>query len=627
MSENNTSKKHVADIFHENVLATLTSDIDVIKPDEVTGLYSLFKQRVKRTPDATAYIESISEQEEWHKYSWQDVDVIVDKWRHRLLSYQLSEGDRVAVLMRNSVNWVVFDMACQSQGVVNVPLYVGDRADNMAYIINETSCRLLLIESADHWVELRANKTISTQSIEQIIVTEPFDTCSDDRVVYVEDWLAQTDQNRVLEPTCHIERMEQTATIVYTSGTTGRPKGVMLSHKNIISNAFASAQKVAVKTTTKLLSFLPLSHTFERTLGYYCPMMCGGCVQYTRSIQKLNEDLLSAKPTMMIAVPRIFERINNKIVNQLDDGPWLKKQLFTLAVNVGWYKFLYKQSRASYSLKLLLWPLLDKLVASKVRDKLGGRLEFVICGGAPLPFNVAKLFIGLGVNLIQGYGLTETAPVLSGNKVADNYPDSIGLPLIGVQLKLGDNDELLAKGPNIMQGYWNNDEATKASFTEDGWLKTGDIARISETGHLYIVGRVKEILVLSNGEKVPPADIETAIMEDSLFIQSMVIGEGRSFLSLIAVVDEKQLAKFASANNLTFSDDASLNTEQVHALIVERIKPLLRDFPGYAQVYKVYLSQEQWTNENDLITPTLKLKRPMLLIKYKQEIAHIYDGH
>ncbi|MBZ5583968.1 MAG: AMP-binding protein, partial [Acidobacteriia bacterium] len=284
-----------------------------------------------------------------------------------------------------------------------------------------------------------------------------------------------------------------------------------LSHHNILTNANACLQVMTVDHDALFLSFLPLSHTFERTCGYYLTMMAGSTVAYARSIPQLGEDLQTIRPTMLISVPRIYERIWEAIRTKLDEGPRVRKELFLLAVEVGFARFEHAQGRGPWRPSFLLWPVLDALVAGKVLARLGGRMRAALSGGAALSPAISRVFIGLGLPVLQGYGLTETSPVACANQPEDNLPASIGHPIPGVEVRLGDKDALLIKGPNVMLGYWNNEEATRQMIQAGGWLNYGDTARIDAQGHVFITGRLKEVIVLSNGEKIPPFDMEAAI--------------------------------------------------------------------------------------------------------------------
>ena len=340
-------------------------------------------------------------------------------------------------------------------------------------------------------------------------------------------------------------------------------------------------------------------------------MMVGATIAYARSIPELGEDLIYIKPTIMISVPRIYERIYNKIQAGLAEKSPLATKLFNLAVETGWKRFLHRQGRGGWHPTFLLWPLLDRLVAGKIMAKLGGRMHMAASGGAPLPPAIARVFIGLGLNLIQGYGLTETSPILTANPVDDNVPDSVGIALRGLELRVGENEELLARGPSIMLGYWDDEQATRAAIDDEGWFHTGDKARI-ENNHVYITGRIKEILVMANGEKVPPADMEMAIALDPLFEQVLVIGDNRPYLSAIIVLEPQQWARLCAEMGLKPGHPDSLEDEGVLDAVFEKLGVLLSGFPGHAQILRITCTLEPWTIDNSLITPTLKLKRRVI---------------
>jgi long-chain acyl-CoA synthetase len=307
----------------------------------------------------------------------------------------------------------------------------------------------------------------------------------------------------------------------------------------------------------------------------------------------------------------------------MDKQSKLKRALFCMTTAVGWQRFERQQGRARWHPRLLAWPLLRRLVASKVTEKLGGRLRIAVSGGAALSMPVAKTFIGLGVPILQGYGLTETSPVISVNVPEDNEPGSVGVPLLGVEVRIGDQDELLVKTPGMMLGYWNNHTATAEVIDADGWLHTGDQARI-ENGHIYITGRIKDILVMSNGEKIPPMDMELAISLLPAVDQALVIGEGESFLAAILVLNPEAWPQLAKRFGLDPDDEQSLGNEKLQAWLVKKIKGCLKDFPGYAKVRRVILTLDPWTVDNGLQTPTLKVKRARVLEKFAEQISSLY---
>ncbi len=590
-----------------------------ISSAEAVTLDGLLRERVKRTPDAVAYRDFNQQHANWRDYTWAQIDRQVARWQAALERDGLKAGDRVAVMLRNCHEWVIFDQAALGLGLIVVPLYTQDRPDNVAYILNDADCKVLLLGTNEQWNSFAAVRghlggllRILTVEAQPAAIDEP-------RLNSVEQWLpADGGASRHLPVDA-----AALATIVYTSGTTGRPKGVMLSHRNILTNAEACLKVMAIGREDLLLSFLPLSHTFERTCGYYLTIMCGATTAFARSVQQLGDDLQTIRPTMLISVPRIYERIYGAIRTKLDDGSSLKRKLFQLAVDVGWARFEYAQGRAGWTPRLLLWPLLNVLVASKIMARLGGRLKAAFAGGAALSPDVSRVFIGLGLPVIQGYGLTETSPVACANSPDDNVPASVGKAAPGVEIKLGDKNALMIRGPNVMLGYWNNEEATRAMIDVDGWLNSGDTARIDEGGHVFITGRLKEVIVMSNGEKIPPVDIEAAIARDTLFEQVMLIGEGKPYLSVLATLQSDQWNKLAAEKGLA----ADVRNSAVETMLLARIAAQMKEFPGYAQVRRVTATLDSWTVENGLLTPTLKLRRSRVMEKFQAELDQMYSGH
>jgi long-chain acyl-CoA synthetase len=594
---------------------------DVITPEQAGTLHGLFLERAKRSPDKEAYRYFDAQTEEWVSLSWRQMRYEIGRWQTLLSQEGLQKGDRVALMLRNCPQWVMFDQAAMSLGLITVPLYTVDRAENIAYIVNDAQAKVLLFETAEQWQELNAVKEMMP-SVQHFISLDEVKS-DESRLVSAKNALPTSAE---LQPPVACD-MGELASIIYTSGTTGKPKGVMLSHRNMLSNTYSALGTFVLYDDDLLLSFLPLSHTFERTCGYYLQVMTGATVAYARSIPLLSEDLQSIRPTILISVPRIYERIYSAISAKLEEGPALRKKLFHLAVEVGWARFEREQGRGDWKLSMLLWPILNKLVASKILARLGGRLRTAVTGGAALDADISRMFVGLGLPVVQGFGLTETSPIVTGNHLENNFPDSVGQPIRDVQIKLGAQNALLVKGPNVMMGYWNNPEATKAMIDEDGWLNTGDIARISETGHVYITGRLKEIIVMANGEKLPPADMEAAIMHDPLIDQVMIFGEGKPYLIALAVLNPEVWVEIAAKVGVRPDMPESLTDSNVEAKVLRRIARNIRTFPGYAKVNRVLLLTEPWNIDNGLLTPKLSLKRAKVVEKFSKEIDALYEGH
>jgi long-chain acyl-CoA synthetase len=596
---------------------------DIITPAAAGTLGGLFRERVRRSPDGCAYRRFDHQGRCCECTSWAGTSALAARWQAALRMEGLQPGDRVAVMLKNSLEWVLFDLAALGLGLVTVPLYVNDRADNFALIIKETGARLLLIEGVDQWERIREVHG-RLESLLRIVSLTPACTQEcDPRLALLADWLPDTAAGYDAGDW----PPDALASLVYTSGTTGRPKGVMLSHANILANTYASISRVPIYPDDLFLSFLPLSHTLERTAGYYVPIMAGASVAHCRSLEQLSDDLAAIRPTVIISVPRVLERVHRKITGRLAAGPHWKRRLFDLTSDVGWRRFLHSQGRGGWSLLFLLWPLLDKLVAARIKAALGGRVRLAISGGAPLNPEIARLFIALGLNILQGYGLTETSPVVSVNTEENNRPESVGRPLPGVEVEIGTDSELLVRGPNVMSGYWRNPDASAAAINRQGWLHTGDQARIADSGHITITGRLKEIIVLANGEKIAPAELEMAISTDRLFEQILVVGEGRPYLAALLVLNHAEWIKLAGTLAVDAAQDAVLVSKLVEQALLERIATRLSHFPGYARIRRVHASRTPWNVQDGLMTATLKLRRKQLLERYAGEVESMYAGH
>lgn len=596
--------------------------IDVISPQQAGTLHGLFLERVRHSPQCVAYRHYDQQRSVWVDYTWAQMRDQVARWQAALARENLQAGDRVAVMLRNCPQWMMFDQAAMSLGLVVVPLYTVDRPDNIAYIVNHAGVKVLLFDNAEQWEGLRTVRDQLNGLVRMVSINNIPDA-GDALLQPVSAWLPQRAE---LQPATPCDP-NGAASIIYTSGTTGKPKGVMLSHMNMLSNAHACLDFFPVTSNDTLLSFLPLSHTFERTVGYYLTVMAGATVAFARSIQQLSEDLQTIRPTLLISVPRIYERVYGAVRVKLEESSPIRRALFNFTVETGWARFEHQQRRGAWKPAFLLWPLLHRLVAKKVLDRMGGRLRVALSGGAALAPEISRVFIGLGLPVVQGYGLTETSPVISGNHLENNFPDSVGQPIRDVQVKLGEQSALLVKGPNVMLGYWNNPEATRAMIDADGWLNTGDVAHISETGHIYITGRIKEIIVMSNGEKIPPTDMEMALLTDPLIDQVMIFGEAHPYLVALAVINPETWLHIAEKVGVRPDMPESLTDSRVQAKVLRRFARNLRDFPGYANVHRVLLLREPWSIENGLLTPTLKLKRNEVAQQFAAQIKALYEGH
>ncbi|TFG37637.1 MAG: long-chain fatty acid--CoA ligase, partial [Desulfobacterales bacterium] len=469
---------------------------DMVSVDEAGTLPGLFQCRARRSPQSIAYRQYEPAKGNRENYSWLQMKEKIDLWQTALMAEGISPGDRVALYLKNSVEWVCCEQAALSLQLVVVPLYFLDTAKNIAFILQNSGTKILLVGDIDQWLAL-AEYQSDLPDLKLVLFLEGEGKSPKGNSVSlrrVANWLPDTTgilPNQAKDP-------HALATLIYTSGTTGPPKGVMLSHYNILWNGEAILKVVPAYQNDIFLSFLPLSHTFERTVGYYVPMIAGSQVVFSRSVKDLAEDLLAVRPTVLISVPRIYERVYSRIYEKTQNKGRFAEKLLSMTVETGWRMFESSKGRAASPslLQRLTCPFLHRVIARKVLNRLGGRVRLAVTGGAPLHEKVARLFIGLGLPLLQGYGLTESSPVVSANTLEDNFPASVGRPLPGVEVEVGPGNELLVRSPSVMLGYWGVPEKYQEALTAKGWLQTGDVVKIVD-GRIFIRGRLKEILVTS----------------------------------------------------------------------------------------------------------------------------------
>ena len=594
--------------------------------DLVRVLPELLTHHMEKRPDLPLFTFWLPTEKTWKTINVKETVEQITRWRHALVKEGLTKGDRCAMLLPNGINAILFDQSVLANALVPVPLHAVDTAGSSSYIINDSGAKLLVTGRLNRWEAIR--DTEDHPALRTVVITgEPVQEHQDGnvRVVGLDQWLAEgngTELPAGPEP-------QDLAALVYTSGTTGKPKGVMLTHRAILANVTGVLQNLCPEPEDVWLSFLPLSHTFERTTTYYTAMGFGNRVAFNRNIGLLADDLKVIRPTIMMSVPRIYEKVYDKIQDALVKKPAFVQKLFHTAVDVGYRRFCRENGLPVQGGFLSLFdPLiagfLDKKVGAGIRGIFGGRPRIFISGGAAFNPEVSRTFLGLGINILQGYGMTETAPIMSVNKVGDNHPQTVGPALVNIEVRVGENDELQMRGPSLMNGYWNRPADTKAVFTEDGWLRTGDQADIFSDGHIRIKGRIKEIIVTSTGEKVPPADLEQALESDHLVSQAMVVGENRPYIAALVVLNAQEWKKLAAELKLDAEDPLSLETRAARQAVLRRVKAAAAGFPNYAVPRQVRLFLEPWSIENGLMTPTLKLKRGPMRIRFADAIESLY---
>ena len=582
-------------------------------------------------PDREAFRQFDYGSNVWVSTTWSQYHARVQAWRRAFQAMGLEKGERVAMLLTNSLDAVTFDSAALSNGLVPVPLHAIDTPGACAYILKDSNARFLVTTARARWNAIAAAGT-PLPDLKQVVLLNETESPEFDgtlpRVDAARVWLARgeavTDEELPAFP-----GWDALAGLIYTSGTTGRPKGVMLSHGNIVSNVQQISRVCDVCEEDVYLSYLPFSHTFERTVAHYTAMAHGASLAFARSVANLEHDLIEVRPTLLCSVPRVYERIYQKIQTELARGSDRDRYLTDWMLEVGWRRFAKKndlpvESTPRMCLDDEVHPILDREVARKIRKMFGGRLRATFAGGASLNYTVAKFFSAMGLNIQQVYGLTETSPILSWSTPEGNHPDTVGLPAPGTEARLGENDELQVKGPQVMQGYWNRPEDTKAAFTEDGWFRTGDQADLSDGGRVRIKGRIKEIIVTSTGEKIAPVDVEFAMQSDRLFEQALVIGEKRPFVAALVVVNDAEWHDLCAGLQLDPEDPATLVSRDAQRAVIRRIRAATKTFPQYGVPRAVGILRTPWTVENELLTSTMKLKRRTICERFSTLIDQMY---
>lgn len=564
----------------------------------------------------------------WQSVSYTQLAHRVDAWRRAYAALGLVPGDRVGILLPNGVHHVCADMGAMANGLIPVPLHAIDTPGACRFLLANSEAKVLITNLRSRWEQIRAVPEDELTLKNVVLTDDSEEEEAEPRILNLPHFLHLGEAYAGEIPEACTP--ETPACIIYTSGTTGRPKGVVLTQANVVDNVRASLHCVSPRVGDVFLSFLPLSHMFERTAGYYLALSSGCTIVYNRSVLLLAEDLKTVRPDVIISVPRIYEKIYGRIQTQLKKRSAFQQTLFQWAVEAGWRDFA-RRNRIPYDktgawrdgfVKTFILPKVSEFLLSQ----FGGRLRIAISGGAALNPRVAKLFCGLGLPIIQGYGMTETSPIIAGNSVEENHPDTVGRPFVGFEVRLGDHDEIQVRGPSVTKSYWRRPDADQAAFTEDGWFRTGDLGEFTAEGLLRIKGRLKEILVTSTGEKIAPTDLESTIETDPLFEQTFVMGENRPFLTLIAVLNPGEWRTTAKALGLDPDDPESLSAPAAKSHALQRAKAAAKGFPYYALPRAVVLSLEPWTIENGFITPTLKLKRGPLSKHFSETVERIYAG-
>ncbi len=560
----------------------------------------------------------------WKELSWQKFSEIIFKTANALKGAGVHENDKVAIYADNSSEWIIFDLAAMAAGAVTVPVYATNNADQAEYIISDSGAKVILVGDQaqyDACLEiLKAGKT----GLETIIVAKKAVWIKKEfSSFYLEDFIAKAAPEMEY---CKKE-INDVATLIYTSGTTGTPKGVMLTHGNFINAFDAHFEFLKFKNFEEELSlaFLPLSHVFERSWSLLC-LYGGARVYFLEDPKNIARALEEVKPTMMCAVPRFFQKIYAGVLEKAGEGSSLKKKIFNWALETGWQaaELRRKEKPVPAGLKIKE-SVAGALVFSKIKEKMGGRLWFLPCGGASLSPEVTRFFESVGIHVTVGYGLTETTATLTLFPLTRFEHGSSGKPLPGVEIRIGEGDEIQAKGKGIMKGYYNKPDDTMNVFTADGWFRTGDAGKIDAEGNLTITDRLKDLMKTSNGKYIAPQQIENLLTNNNFIQQIVLIAEGRQFVSALVVPNFEFLQDFIKKNNIPFTDWKQIvKNGTVHDFYKEKIKELQNDLSDFEKVKKFTLMPAEFDINTGEITPTLKVKRNVVFKKYAEIIEEMY---
>jgi long-chain acyl-CoA synthetase len=602
-----------------------------MEPTVVSTIAELFYQACEfDLPDALAY----KQDGVFVPISHKEVKARVERLALAMNARRLAVGDRVAIISENRPEWAISDYACAVSGLVSVPVYPTLNAPQTAFVVRNSEARWAICSTPEQ-AEKVISQWDSMPDLEAVVVMQGT-AASPGRTVLT--WEALQAEGQALEARrpevaqwAKARKPGDLLTLIYTSGTTGDPKGAMLTHGNLTSNILDSVKVLPIRKGDSSLSFLPLSHVFERMAGHYTLFHVGIKIAYAENMTTVVADLQQVKPTILVSVPRIYEKIYATVRENVAASSIVKRFIFHWALLAGRLAvpFLYEEKPIPLWIRFQLWWS-RLLVFHKILARTGGNLRFGVSGGAPLAPILSEFFWCIGLPVIEGYGLTETSPVLAFNRFGEVAPGKVGRPLYDTwqgrpSIKLAADGEILCQGPNIMLGYWKNEKATAEAIGQDGYLRTGDIGEIDAQGRLKITDRKKELIITSGGKNIAPSPIEEILKTDKYITQAVIIGDRRNFLSAIIVPNFSSLRRWAGHKHLNCDGDADLVTKpEVYAKLMQRIERVNEQLSNFERIKKIFIVDHEFSLEAGQLTPSLKVKRRVINEMYATQIEAMY---
>jgi long-chain acyl-CoA synthetase len=616
-------------------------------PDELraNSLVDLVHRTVQRNPDKEALrwklprsrrqMEGAPSEDddavEWRSTSYRDTWRWITQVAMGLKHLGIGDGDPVAIMSRTRPAWLTADLGAMSLGAVTCPIYPSSEPGQAAYVINNVGARLIFVENLQQYAKLEKVRA-DCPTLEHVVVIDdrgklpPMAVSFDDIFDLAE---AEPGEIREWEQAWGEYRRDKVATIVHTSGTTGNPKGVVLTHGNILHNFEAGIQAVDFNENDLFLSFLPLSHMTERAAGQVVPLGRGCTIAYAEpAIERLAANMVEARPTVMVAVPRLYERLYARVISTVEAGPGLRRRIFYWATRLGGQHYQnHLDGRADSFWLRAQMKVADRLVFHKIRARTGGRVRYFVSGGAPLSREIGEFFYAMGMLILEGYGLTETAPLLTLNTPQDFKFGTVGRPVAETQVRIDPGTgEILARGPQVMKGYHNQPEETAKVIDADGWFHTGDIGELDEIGRVIITDRLKNIIVLANGKNVAPAPMEIALLTSRYIAQAVILGDEQPYTGALIAPDFEEIGRWAAANGLAEAPPEQLVEEAgVLNLIQGEVRLRLDGFAGYERPRRIALLPRLLTEEEGELTPSLKVKLRVVKQKWAGKVAHLFD--